>query len=110
MYLGNQFPGELVAAALEEDPHLIAISSLSGSHGTLVPELMRLLRAHGLGRVPVILGGAILRQDVPVLRAAGVAEVFGLGRPLDELIAFVGRCAAGRHGANERTSALDEPS
>ncbi len=87
-YLGNQFPAPLVAQALQEDPDLIAVSSLSGSHGTLVPELMRLLGAQGVD-APVLVGGAIPSQDVPALRAAGVAEVFPPGRPLDDLIAFV---------------------
>jgi len=91
LYLGNQFPEQLVATALEEDPDLIAVSTLSGSHGTLVPELMRLIRERGLEHVPVIVGGTIPPQDVPALCAAGVAEVFGPGRPLDDLITFVSR-------------------
>lgn len=95
VYLGNQFPDQLVAAALQEDPRLIAVSSLSGSHGTLVPELMGLLRARGVERVSVIVGGAISARDAPALRAAGVAEVFGPGRPLDDLIAFVRGLMAG---------------
>jgi methylmalonyl-CoA mutase, C-terminal domain len=91
VYLGNQFPHQIAASALQEDPDLIAVSSLSGSHGTLVPELMRLLREHGLPHAPVIVGGAIPPPDVPILRAAGVAEVFGPGRLLNELIACVRR-------------------
>jgi methylmalonyl-CoA mutase C-terminal domain/subunit len=97
VFLGNQFPAELVATALQEDPRLIAVSSLSGNHAALVPELMRLLRERGVARASVIVGGAIPPRDVPALRAAGVAEVFGPGRPLDELIAFVRRLADEEH-------------
>lgn len=89
VYLGNQFPEQLAAAAVEEDPHLIALSSLSGSHGRLVPELMRGLQARGASRVRVIVGGAIPPGDVSALRAAGVADIFPPGRPLDDLVAFV---------------------
>lgn len=91
LYLGNQFPEQLVAAALQEDPRLIAVSSLSGSHGTLVPELMDLLRRRGADHVPVIVGGAIPPADVPALRAAGVVEVFPPGRPLDDLVGLARR-------------------
>lgn len=90
VYLGNQFPDQLLAMAVQEDPQLIAVSTLSGSHGALVPELMVILREHGV-LIPVIVGGSIPPQDVASLREAGVAEVFGPGRPLDDLIAFVRR-------------------
>ncbi|MGH7325933.1 MAG: cobalamin B12-binding domain-containing protein [Candidatus Rokuibacteriota bacterium] len=97
VYLGNQFPEQLVAQALQEDPDLIAVSSLSGSHRTLVPELMRLLVARGVD-APVLVGGAIPPQDIPVLRQAGVAQVFPPGRPLDDLTAFVRGLEAGERG------------
>lgn len=96
VYLGNQFPEQLVEMALEEDPDLIAVSTLSGSHGTLVPELMRLVRERGVKQVPVIVGGTVPPQDVQALRAAGVADVFGPGRPLDDLTAFVRRLREAR--------------
>jgi methylmalonyl-CoA mutase C-terminal domain/subunit len=90
VYVGNQFPDQLLAMALQEDPQLLAVSTLSGSHGALVPELMRILREHGV-LIPVIIGGSIPFQDVATLREAGVAEVFGPGRPLDDLLTFVRR-------------------
>ncbi len=91
VYLGNQFPEELAAAALQEDPRLLAVSSLSGSHRVLVPELMRLLRDQGAHHLHVIVGGAISSDDIAAMRAAGVSEVFPPGRPLEDLIAFVRR-------------------
>ncbi len=88
VYLGNQFPEQLAASAVQEDPDLIAVSSLSGSHGTLVPELMRRLRARDVS-APVLVGGAVPPQDVPALREVGVADVFLPGRPLGDLTDFV---------------------
>ncbi len=96
IYVGNQFPKELVGIALQEDTDLIAVSCLSGSHGALVPELMQGLREHGLDRMPVVVGGAIPPNDAPALRATGVAEVFGPGRPLDDLIGLVHRLSKSR--------------
>ena len=98
VYLGNQFPAQLVAMALQEDPRLLAISSLSGSHGTLVPELMRLLHERGAGGIRVVVGGAIPPADVPALRAAGVHDVFPPGRPIDDLVALVRQLLAEERG------------
>jgi len=94
VYLGNQFPEELVATALQEDAQLLALSSLSGSHRSLVPEVMRLLRERGAGHVRVIVGGAISPGDVEGLRAEGVAEVFPPGRRLDDLLSFLDQLRA----------------
>jgi methylmalonyl-CoA mutase, C-terminal domain len=88
LYLGNQFPEEIAEAALQESADLICLSSLSGSHGELLPEVIRALATRGV-TAPVLVGGAIPPQDVPGLRALGIADVFGPGRPLEELAAWV---------------------
>jgi len=69
-------PEQLVASALEEGVHLIGLSILSGSHGSLVPEIMGQLRDAGLGDVPVVVGGIIPDEDRARLEEAGVAGVF----------------------------------
>ena len=69
-------PAQIVAAAVEEDVHCVGLSILSGSHLSVVPEVVEGLRAAGLGDVPVIVGGIIPPADEATLRAAGVAEVF----------------------------------
>jgi methylmalonyl-CoA mutase len=61
------------------DVDAVGVSSLAAGHKTLVPELVDLLRAQGLGDVPVIVGGVIPEADYAFLRAAGVAEIFGPG-------------------------------
>ncbi|GMA20263.1 hypothetical protein GCM10025862_22840 [Arsenicicoccus piscis] len=69
-------PGEIVAAAIAEDVHVVGLSVLSGSHLALVPEVLDGLRAAGAGDVPVVLGGIIPERDAAELRRLGVAAVF----------------------------------
>jgi methylmalonyl-CoA mutase C-terminal domain/subunit len=88
VYLGNQFPEEVAEAALQEAADLICLSTLSGSHPELVPEVFQALERRGV-RAPVLVGGAIPPQDVPALKALGVADVFGPGRSLDDLAHWI---------------------
>lgn len=69
-------PAEIVAAVRDEDAHVVGLSILSGSHMPLMEELMQLMRAEGLGHVPVIVGGIIPDEDAAKLRAMGVAQVY----------------------------------
>jgi (2R)-ethylmalonyl-CoA mutase len=68
-------PEQIAAAARDEDVDLVGLSVLSGSHRKLVPETVRLLRAHGVD-APVVVGGIIPEADQPELLAAGVARVY----------------------------------
>jgi (2R)-ethylmalonyl-CoA mutase len=69
-------PAQIVAAAVEEDVHVIGLSILSGSHMEAVPAVLEGLRAAGAGDVPVIVGGIIPDVDAAKLREQGVAAVF----------------------------------
>jgi (2R)-ethylmalonyl-CoA mutase len=69
-------PAQIVAAAVEEDVHVVGLSILSGSHLDAVPAVLDGLREAGLSDVPVIVGGIIPEGDAARLRAAGVARVF----------------------------------
>ncbi|TCJ40251.1 protein meaA [Parafrankia sp. BMG5.11] len=69
-------PAQIVAAAVEEDVHVVGLSVLSGSHMNLVPEVLDGLRAAGLGDVPVVVGGIIPPADAERLATLGVAAVF----------------------------------
>jgi (2R)-ethylmalonyl-CoA mutase len=69
-------PAEIVAAAVAEDVHLVGLSILSGSHLSLVPDVLDGLRAAGVVDVPVVVGGIIPEADAAVLRGLGVAAVF----------------------------------
>ncbi len=69
-------PAQIVAAAVEEDVHVIGLSILSGSHMEAVPAVLAGLREAGAQDVPVIVGGIIPDSDAVRLKALGVAEVF----------------------------------
>jgi (2R)-ethylmalonyl-CoA mutase len=68
-------PDQIVASARDEDPDVIGLSILSGSHLELVPAIVRQLRDEGVD-APVIVGGIIPEADRPVLAAAGVAAIY----------------------------------
>ena len=68
-------PEQIVASAVEEDPDVIGLSILSGSHMQLVPDVIRNLRALGVD-APVIVGGIIPESDRAELLSAGVAAVY----------------------------------
>jgi methylmalonyl-CoA mutase len=72
-------PEEVARHAIENDVHVVGISSQAGAHATLVPELARALVAGGAGDVRIVCGGIIPPGDLPALTAAGVAAVFGPG-------------------------------
>ena len=69
-------PAEIVAAATDQAPHVLGLSILSGSHVPLIAETLTLMRAAGLGHIPLIVGGIIPEDDAGALRAMGVAAVY----------------------------------
>jgi ethylmalonyl-CoA mutase len=98
-------PEQIVAAALEEDAHVVGLSILSGSHVPLIREVMAGMRAAGLGDVPVVVGGIIPDEDAEILRRDGVARVytpkdFELNRIMLDIVALVD---ADRPGAGPRS-------
>jgi len=90
VYTGlRQTPEQIVSAALQEDVNVVGMSILSGAHGTLFPEVVNLLREKGAGDILVVGGGIIPDEDIPALKAAGVAEVFGPGTPLANVVKYI---------------------
>ncbi len=69
-------PEQLVARLVESDAHVIGLSILSGSHVSLIEEVMELLEKNGISDRPLIVGGIIPDEDVDRLRRAGVAAVY----------------------------------
>src|SRR5690348_4396655 len=69
-------PSQIVAAAVQEDVHVVGLSVLSGSHLEVVPAVVEGLRAAGAEDVPVVVGGIIPAEDAATLRERGVAAVF----------------------------------
>lgn len=73
-------PEQIVASAADEDVDAVGLSIHSGSHLTLVPRVLDLLRERGLGEVPVFVGGIIPPPDEQVLRSRGVTRVYTPGQ------------------------------
>ena len=74
-----QTPDEAARQAVENDVHVVGVSSLAAGHLTLVPALREALEALGRGDIMVVVGGVIPPQDYPELYAAGAKAIFGPG-------------------------------
>jgi methylmalonyl-CoA mutase C-terminal domain/subunit len=97
VYTGlHRTPEEVVAAAVQEDVDVLGVSILSGAHMTLLPRIVELMRAQEAGDIALVAGGVIPDEDVPGLRALGVADVVLQDTPPDEVIARVRGVAAHR--------------
>jgi len=94
IYTGlRQTPEQIVAAAEQEDVDVIALSVLSGAHDYLFPRIMELIREKGLEEILVLGGGIIPEEDVPGLKEAGIAEIFGPGTATSAIIDYIRRHA-----------------
>jgi methylmalonyl-CoA mutase, C-terminal domain len=90
IYVGlHQTPEMVVEAALQEDVDGIGISLHSGAHMTLVPKVLKLLKARGMDDIVVFGGGIIPAEDIVELKKMGVAEVFTPGTSLQTIVDFV---------------------
>ncbi|MFV2064770.1 MAG: cobalamin B12-binding domain-containing protein [Chloroflexota bacterium] len=90
VYTGlRQTPEMVASAALQEDVDVVGLSILSGAHMTLLPRICELLRDEGMSDVLVTAGGIIPADDIPALKEAGVAEVFGPGTSIGEVADYM---------------------
>jgi methylmalonyl-CoA mutase C-terminal domain/subunit len=90
IYTGlRQTPEQIVSAAMQEDVDVIAMSCLSGAHDYLFPRVTELLKEKGADDVLVLGGGIIPEEDVPALKAAGIAELFTPGATTGDIIKFI---------------------
>lgn len=90
IYTGlHQTPEAVAAAAVSEDVDLVGVSSLADAHRTLAPRVVNELKKRGRGDIPVILGGFIQPEDIPELKAKGIAEVFGFDVKLGVIVNYV---------------------
>jgi methylmalonyl-CoA mutase len=74
-----QTPAEAAKQAVENDVHILGVSSLAAGHKTLVPQVIAELKQYGRGDIMVVAGGVIPQQDYDFLYKAGVSFVFGPG-------------------------------
>ena len=90
VYLGLRLtPEEIAEAAIQEDVDVIGLSCLSGAHMALFPKTVQLVRAKGGNDILVVGGGIIPQKDIPKLKKAGMAEIFGPGAPIEEIAQFI---------------------
>ena len=90
IYTGlRQTPEQIVAAAIQEDVDVIAMSVLSGAHNYLFPRVMELLKEKGIQDVLVLGGGIIPDEDVPGLKTAGIAAIFGPGTDTGNIVNYI---------------------
>jgi (2R)-ethylmalonyl-CoA mutase len=93
-------PEQIAATARDEDVDAVGISIHSGSHLTLVPRVTELLRAHGLGEIPVLVGGIIPDADHEALRRAGVGAIYTPGQAtLTEIVRDIAERVGARAAA-----------
>ena len=97
IYLGLRVtPEQIVEATIQEDANVVGLSCLSGAHMSLFPRTMELLREKGLNDVLVVAGGIIPEKDIPHLKNAGIAEVFGPGTSIETIAKFITTKAGGK--------------
>jgi methylmalonyl-CoA mutase len=88
-----QTPAEAARAAIENDVHVIGVSSQAAGHKTLVPQLIEELKKQGGDDVMVVVGGVVPAQDYDFLKKAGVAAIYGPGTNIPaaaaEILAFL---------------------
>jgi methylmalonyl-CoA mutase C-terminal domain/subunit len=90
IYTGlHQTAEMIVETAIQEDVDVIALSLLSGAHMTLFVDVTKLLKDRNMGDVLVVGGGVIPEEDIPALKKAGIAGVFGPGTPTDDIADFI---------------------
>jgi methylmalonyl-CoA mutase C-terminal domain/subunit len=90
IYTGiRQTPEQIAATAIQEGVDVVGLSCLSGAHKQLFPEVVKLLREKGGDDILVICGGIIPYDDIPLLKEAGIREVFQPGTTSKEIIAFI---------------------
>lgn len=90
IYTGlHQTPEMVVAAAVQEDVDVVALSVLSGAHMTLFPRIRELLNDEGLEHVLLTGGGIIPAEDAEELQKQGVGALFGPGTTTSEAVTYV---------------------
>jgi len=90
IYLGLRLtPEQIAEAVIQEDVDVVGIDCLSGAHMALFPKTVELIRQKGGQDILVVGGGIIPKKDIPKLKEAGIAQIFGPGTPLDEIAKFI---------------------
>jgi len=90
IYTGiRQTPEQIANAAIQEGADMVGLSSLSGAHMSLFPKVVQILKEKGAEDIIVFGGGIIPVDDIPVLKKAGVREIFQPGASTEEIIKYI---------------------
>ena len=90
IYTGiRQTPEQIVNAAIQEGVDVVGMSSLSGGHNHLFPKVARILKEKGADDVLVVGGGIIPVDDIPILKRAGIREIFQPGASTQDIIKYL---------------------
>ncbi len=90
IYTGlRQTPEQIVAAAIQEDVDVVAMSILSGAHNHLFPKVVKLLIEEGAEDILVIGGGVIPDDDIPGLKEQGIEAIFTPGTVTSDIVDFI---------------------
>jgi methylmalonyl-CoA mutase C-terminal domain/subunit len=90
VYTGlHQTAEQIVHSAIQEDVDVVGLSLLSGAHMTLFLDVAKMLKEKQMDDVLIVGGGIIPKEDVPQLKKAGIAEVFGPGTPVEDIVSFI---------------------
>jgi methylmalonyl-CoA mutase C-terminal domain/subunit len=90
VYTGiRQTPEQIANAAIQEAVDIVGLSSLSGAHNALFPKVVQLLKEKGADDIIVFGGGIIPVDDIPVLKKAGIREIFQPGASTEDIIKYI---------------------
>ncbi len=90
IYTGiRQTPEQIANAAIQEDVDIVGLSSLSGAHMSLFPKVVQILKEKGAEDIIVFGGGIIPVDDIPILKKAGIREIFQPGASTEEIIKYI---------------------
>ena len=90
IYTGiRQTPEQIANAAIQEGVDVVGLSCLSGAHITLFPRVVEVLKQKGAGDIHVFGGGIIPVDDIPVLKQAGIREIFQPGTSTEDIITYI---------------------
>jgi methylmalonyl-CoA mutase C-terminal domain/subunit len=90
IYTGlRQTPEQIINAVVQEDVDTLLLSILSGAHNYIFPRIMEGLKEKGVSDILVLGGGVIPNEDIPALKAIGIAEIFGPGTSTQTIIDYV---------------------
>ena len=90
IYTGlHQTPEQIASAAIQEDVDGVGLSCLSGAHMTLFPKVVKLLAEQGGDEIFVFGGGIIPKADIPLLKEAGITEIFTPGTTTTAIVEWV---------------------